>query len=454
MDTTKLTMTEDLIRSREILALTNNNDKLIMYLSSRPDNSFNGWEQFTLFKLHNLTQSQVMHLVDKIPYDEDTKTLFRKKMETEQLFETHKAFLVNPLLVIMMLVTLEQFPEIPAKIHLFYEYAFEALFAKHDTSKSGFQRKRYVKLALDDYRRLFSYFCAITYLKESFSFGESTALETLEKCIAASQILTNKEDMLNDLVNCTCMLSRDGLEYVFSHRSFQEYFMAYFVSRVKTEEFDRIAARLAARGQTDSVLTMISEMNKEKFEESWVLPQLERIWSVIKDIDPSKEIFDYILTLQETPSLELGMHLGRRKGGKLDGGVVLNFRNLERKLNSEVNLLDARATIWKTYNLSEKFLYLLRESDGEDEIITKIHTSVILKTDKRFDQVRKYAGPGPEFVFFLARRSDNKWLLKSSFAEFWKRDKIIMSQLLDEVRGRVEARKTGIQSILEIMDVR
>src|SRR5947209_16625711 len=101
-------------------------------------------------------------------------------------------FLVNPMLTIMMLVTLAQFAEVPAKIHLFYEYAFEALFARHDVTKGGFQRKRHVSVPLDDYRRLFAYFCAISYLREIFSFSHATALEILDKSISSSQIRAKK----------------------------------------------------------------------------------------------------------------------------------------------------------------------------------------------------------------------------------------------------------------------
>jgi hypothetical protein len=83
--------------------------------------------------------------------------------------------------------------------------------------------------------------------------------------------------MLADLIQCTCMIVKDGLDYVFSHRSFQEYFVAYFFSRVKVEEFEKIAPKLNRRTSCDSVFLMLSEMNREKFEESWALPQLRRM---------------------------------------------------------------------------------------------------------------------------------------------------------------------------------
>jgi hypothetical protein len=149
------------------------------------------------------------------------------------------------------------------------------LFVRHDATKSGgFQRRRHVSIALDDYRRLFSYFCAISYREEKFRFSKSTALEILSKSIAFSQIDVRKEDMLEDLMQDTCMLARDGLDYVFSHYSYQEYFVAYFFARIKVEEFQRAADQLMRRGSMDNVFLMVSEMNNEKFEEAWALTLL------------------------------------------------------------------------------------------------------------------------------------------------------------------------------------
>jgi len=206
---------------------------------------------------------QVELLISKITYDEEIKSLFKKKL-SEGLFETHKEFLTNPLLTIMMLITLEQFADVPAKIHLFYEYAFEALFARHDVTKGGFQRKRHTTLPLDDFKRLFSYFCMISYMRKKLDFSPDAVLDTIQQSISSSQITTDKELFRNDLTESTCMLVRDGLEYAFSHRSFQEYFAAYFLARVKVDEFENAMPHLLER-IGDNVLTMFAEMSREKF---------------------------------------------------------------------------------------------------------------------------------------------------------------------------------------------
>ena len=66
------------------------------------------------------------------------KEIFQQKFidnVKKHLYDKHKSFLSNPLLTTMMLLTFDQFAEIPEKMFLFYEQAFDTLFLKHDATK-------------------------------------------------------------------------------------------------------------------------------------------------------------------------------------------------------------------------------------------------------------------------------------------------------------------------------
>ena len=41
----------------------------------------------------------------------------------------------------MMLMTFDEFAEIPSKMHVFYEQAFNVLYNKHDATKASFKLK-------------------------------------------------------------------------------------------------------------------------------------------------------------------------------------------------------------------------------------------------------------------------------------------------------------------------
>jgi hypothetical protein len=57
-----------------------------------------GDNPFINYQLSAFTENQVRALIQKIPYDENIKALFVKKLDTG-LYETHKDFLVNPLYI-------------------------------------------------------------------------------------------------------------------------------------------------------------------------------------------------------------------------------------------------------------------------------------------------------------------------------------------------------------------
>ena len=82
-------------------------------------------------------------------------------------------------------------------------------------------------------------------------------------------------DFLDDLLNAVCILQKDGLKIVFSHRSFQEYFCAYRLMRFPEQKVAELIGRFASR-QTDNVLPMLFDMNKSLVNRAYIIPQLKK----------------------------------------------------------------------------------------------------------------------------------------------------------------------------------
>ena len=123
---------------KQILALANNNPDSVVIVSSRPDERFDSWRAFSNFTVQPLDKKQVVNLIQKLNYDDrEIKKKFIERVKRD-LYERHKSFLSSPLLATMMLITFRDFADIPEKIHLFYDQAFDALFSKHDATKEGF----------------------------------------------------------------------------------------------------------------------------------------------------------------------------------------------------------------------------------------------------------------------------------------------------------------------------
>jgi hypothetical protein len=351
--------------------------------------------------------------------------------------------LTNPLLTIMMLLTLGQFAEVPAKIHLFYEYAFEALFGRHDATKGAYQRKRHTNLALDDFKRLFSYFCMLGYLRGLYNFSSGQLLELLQQSIGASQIDVDKVLFRNDLTESTCMLVMDGLDYAFSHRSFQEYFCAYFLARIKTDEFVRALPQLLRKGTFDNVFKMISEMNKEKFEASWALPNARRLYESIENVNPRLDSIKFVLRMLEVKKVHLGYY------PYLIVDPNHRFRELSVSILDETTSVRSqlRTALYRTYNLHELIKERIRarnQAVRDDEVVSAILAGTLLTNDPRVDALRKMVEGKEIDMEFELRVDDSKWLEGTSVSILCEAEKEVLKAFMDDMSHRVAERERGL----------
>lgn len=255
-------------------------EKNYIILSSRPDDSLYKWTLFNVWKVQPLTLDLACELIEKTDSDEEIKQKFIEALK-QSLFETHSTFLSNPLLLSIMLITYKDSANIPQKISTFYERAYTALFEQHD-AKKAYHREKRSKLDILDFRKVFSAFCFLTYNKSLYNFSETDVLEYLEKAQKASTIEFNKKDFLHDSIQAVCLLIRDGLELTFSHRSFQEYFTAVFVTQLgDTQKVIKYLNKQITTSNWDfelpNIIKLIFEISPALIEKLLIIPKIEEI---------------------------------------------------------------------------------------------------------------------------------------------------------------------------------
>ena len=247
-------------------------------ISSRPYSEFVEFQRFTVLKSLPLTQKQSISLIKKANFDDEIKKRFILALKTK-LYETHESFASNPLLLNIMLMTFDNYAEIPEKLHLFYANAFETLYSKHDATKSGFKREMHSKLTYDSFRSIFSYLCFITYSQNKYEFSFDDLITTLKK-IEAITFSFDCEAYIYDLTNSLCVIYKDGLNYKFTHRSFQEYFTAFFLKELPDSTMGKYSIQLINRNDSrirhDEVFSMLYDMTTQRFEKSILIPLLTK----------------------------------------------------------------------------------------------------------------------------------------------------------------------------------
>ena len=296
---------------REILDISNKYSSSIIVVSSRPDDCFSSWGEFYIYHALPLNKEQSIDLISRIEYDMTVKKRFIAELK-EGLYEKHIDFLSNPLLLTMMLLTYEQLAEIPEKIHIFYEQAFDTLYHKHDALKSLYKRKSYSGLPIDDFKKIFSTFCIITFAERKISFTYKELIDYLGKAINIEGFEVKPTNIFKDLVKSVCILQKDGNIYTFTHRSFQEYFTAYFISKSQSIDTRRILDNMLKTLFRDNVITMLFDLNKEKVETEWVIPSLKEIIEVSEPLINRKDLIGFLSVFYDAFSFH-------------DSGVALRF---------------------------------------------------------------------------------------------------------------------------------
>jgi hypothetical protein len=271
---------------KEIKSLSKRYTDCPVIISSRPDEAFNGLEEYSNFRVRPLTLQTASQLVEKLPFDVEIKSKFQKELHAK-LFESHTSFLSNPLLLSIMLLTYGENSEIPSKLSIFYNQAFEALFLRHDAYKGGFSRSRLTTLDIQDFSRVFSVFSLQTYDRREFKMPRTACLNYIEKSKQSLTLDFSTEHYLEDLLSAACLLTEEGLEIAFSHRSFQEYFVALHISSATPEIQEKLIERYWRNMNSDNVIHLLYELNPDLVERMLIIPQLTELF---KELGVKREV--------------------------------------------------------------------------------------------------------------------------------------------------------------------
>lgn len=306
-------------------------------LSSRPTDEFLGWNDFIEMRALPLNKNQALSLIKKLEFNEEVKKVFYEELKNT-LYDKYKSFASNPLLLTIMLLTFENRASIPDKLNDFYEQAFATLFNIHDATKGGaYRRDIRSKLGCEDFKNIFAYICFKSYFKNQYEFTESSLIEYIEKAKDKfkNHIEFEIEDFKEDLVKSVCMLVREGLNYRFSHRSFQEYFAAWYTCKLIDDVQEKLVTGWIKENGfflRDSYFSMLYNLQPEKFNRIILMPGIKKIKNIYEHISfwgILKTLFDGISVDEDSEEkYSLGLRIKDR--------YLCTILSMSCKLNSYI----------------------------------------------------------------------------------------------------------------------
>lgn len=282
--------------TQEIINFSNKYSDNHIILSSRQLEEFVGWSDFKEYSAMALTKEQALSLISKLDYDQELKEKFYKQLD-EELFERYESFASNPLLLTIMLMTFEERISIPDSKTDFYEQAFSTLFHKHDAMKKGkYKREKVSGLGYEDFKKVFSYFCFRSFFKNQYEFTEKSVLENISKAKQKTYSYGEfkESDYLEDMTKAVCMLVHEGLNYRFSHRSFQEYFAAVYTTQLSDEEQKQFISswlKSVSGRMTTDFLDILAELQPDRFMKNILYDALCEIYDLYEANGSSEDWF-------------------------------------------------------------------------------------------------------------------------------------------------------------------
>ena len=316
----------DEINTTNLVDFTKKLNKFIMkypenffIVSSRPYSNFQSLTGFSLLKLEPFTKGQALDLIDRYSYFEETPKVQKKFRDLldQKLYYTHKNFSDNPLLLSIMMLTFKMDAEIPTEKYKFYDLAYEVLSRRHDATKDSYIRHLSTGWNADQFALCFSYFCAASYTDSKMSFSPGDLehyFMRLQNRVYDGKLRGIKiedvehvtsEQFAYDVTNNLCLMYREGLNYDFIHRSFQEYFCARYFHSLLDKKLQSIIPMFDKNDLTkknDMTLSMLFDMKADAVENYVIIPYLQNLinkceneyglWTFLETIYPSYQVAD------------------------------------------------------------------------------------------------------------------------------------------------------------------
>lgn len=255
-------------------------DKNLFIMTSRPETALNTFSDFREFKVKKLLKKEAFELIKKIGNNSDKSLRLIKKIE-ENNIQNIDDFLQSPLLVSLLYKKFEHRENIPLHLQEFYYDVFEALFQDHDLTKGdSFVRNKKTKLAFTEFFQVLRELAFYTLKKGEIEYNDAVLTKYLQ--LVAKRLPNIKfkpYDFIDDLVKAVPLFNKEGLEYRWSHKSFQEYFAAEFICRdTKEKQIDILRTmHISEKAEKYSfVFNLCYDIDYKPFRKALIIPYLEK----------------------------------------------------------------------------------------------------------------------------------------------------------------------------------
>lgn len=301
----KETLTKDICR------ITKKYPDNYYILTSRPFVNIDMIENFVNYHVCDLSEDEIVAFVNK-QFPDSERELADKIIQTikDENSKTYRSFLSNPLLLSMFIITYQTDSDIPQKRSDYYNQVFNTLYSVHDTSsKLGFVREKRSGLSKEDFVKILKRFSFKSFFSQKYSF----ALDYFESQITQIKndlhFVFSNDDLISDLEVAIGILTQEGLEITFPHRSLQEYFAALYVKDISASnkdkmyddfllpQFKSLYQGKLVQNDNSNFFSLLNEMDSDMVKRKLIIPSLTALENNRSELKTSTDIVEFFISL-------------------------------------------------------------------------------------------------------------------------------------------------------------
>ena len=248
-------------------------------LTSRPDLTLSSHSSYLEFQIKPLSREDAYALIRK--YDPENIVAI-SLIDTLNKSKTYHDFLTNPLIVSLLFKAYESKSIIPLKRHIFFRQVYDALYDNHDLTKAhAYARSKKSSLDCEDFHRILRGLGMLSIHQGKIEFTRDEFASIVE---AASKRLSNKtfntNDFIDDVTKAVPMFKKEGNAYIWTHKSFQDYFAAQYIQQEAlvncSEIFDSIINSKNV-SRFENMMLLFAEINPALFKMYFTAPVIDLI---------------------------------------------------------------------------------------------------------------------------------------------------------------------------------
>ncbi|WP_075335072.1 MULTISPECIES: NACHT domain-containing protein [Serratia] len=338
-------------------------------VTTRPETEITRQPGVLLYEVEWLDESDVNTIIRTVVDNDDASSKIIASLDDNVFLRNT---ISTPILIDILIVTSSLLCDKPNSIGDYYDHLFTALIHRHDLSKN-YTREKKSNLGNKELEEIFTFFSFFSLIECKSDFTLETMHKYFSKACEVRTIDDSCENVCSDIVNGTNLIINDGYNnYIYIHRSIQEYFSARCVSLFNDEQKERFFRKhvMSDSLERNNVLSLYRAIDPIGFYKYYLIPFLESAGVNYKDENTyfnKQDISDLMDTWQlgvsepRTESLK-GKLAGKDLIGSSRGMTIKPFEDVSKqKFNVIMCLRYSLGLCGQDYKTFEFSLYMMRD---------------------------------------------------------------------------------------------